>query len=57
MEEFMLKNGVPTYTFHEKEGYMYNRMTGDVTPVHKTKKRKPKYMKVFEGTKEKEQTH
>lgn len=54
LEELLMNHGVPTYTFHEKEGYMYNRMTGEVTPVRKKTKRIPKYMKVIKETKEKE---
>lgn len=49
MEEFLSENGIPSYSYFEKEGIMINRQTGEVTKVSKPKKRFPKYMKVVEG--------
>lgn len=49
MEEWLEKQGVPTYSYYEKEGIMVNRQTGEVTKVEKPKTRIPKYMKVVEG--------
>lgn len=48
-EEFAAENGIPTYSFYEKEGIMVNRQTGEVTKVHRPKTRIPKYMRVVEG--------
>lgn len=50
IEEFLSENGIPSYSFHEKEGIMINRRTGEVIKVSKPKKRLPKYMKVVEGS-------
>lgn len=49
MEEFAAENGIPAYSFYEKEGIMVNRQTGEVTKVRKPKMRIPKYMNVMEG--------
>lgn len=45
--EFMQKEGIPTYTFHEKDGYMVNNITGECTKISKPKKRIPKQFKLF----------
>mgnify|MGYP006926258723 CR=1 FL=1 len=52
MEEFLQKQGVDTYTYHEQEGYMQNNRTGEVTKIFKPKKRVPKYIKVHNKTTE-----
>lgn len=44
--EFLHKEGVPTYTCHEKEGYISNNLTGEVSKLKKAKKRRPKFLKV-----------
>ncbi len=49
MEEFAAENGIPTYSFYEKEGIVVDRQTGEVTKVHKPKTRIPKYMRIMEG--------
>lgn len=49
LEEFMQKEGVPTYTYHKNEGYLYNQMTGETVKVEKSNRRKPKYLKIVEG--------
>lgn len=48
-EAFAAENGIPAYSFYEKEGIMVNRQTGEVTKIHKPKMRIPKYMRVMEG--------
>lgn len=48
MEEFLFNNGVPTYSYYEKEGIMINQQTGEVTKVSKPKKRIPRYIKIVE---------
>lgn len=47
-EKFLSDIGVPTYTYHEKEGYLYSRQTGEVSKIQKAKKRIPKYLKVVD---------
>lgn len=44
--EFLHKERVPTYTCHEKEGYISNNLTGEVIKLKKAKKRRPKSLKV-----------
>ncbi len=51
MEEFMHEQGFPTYTLHEKEGYLYNNLTGKTQKICKPKKRVPKFMSLVEGGK------
>lgn len=51
MEEFMHEQGLPTYTLHEKEGYLYNNLTGKTQKICKPKKRVPKFMSLVEGGK------
>lgn len=52
MEEFIStiddKKQIHTYTYHEKEGYMYDNQTGKTFKVRKPKKRIPKYIKVVQ---------
>ncbi|MCI7304338.1 MAG: hypothetical protein SOR93_09645 [Clostridiales Family XIII bacterium] len=52
MEEWLEKQGVPTYSYYEDKGIMVNRQTGEVAKVEKPKTRVPKYMKVVKGGKE-----
>lgn len=40
------KHQVHTYTIHEKEGYIYDQMTGKTSKLVKPKKRKPPYLSV-----------
>lgn len=46
-EEFLYEHKVPTFTFHEKEGYMQNSLTGEITKISKPKKRIPKYFNTY----------
>ncbi len=46
MEQFFEENGVETFTYHEKEGYIQSNKTGKVTKVSRPKKRVPKQLKI-----------
>lgn len=48
MEGFCQEQGIPTYTLREKEGYMQNNTTGEISRISKPKKRVPKYMTVVD---------
>lgn len=37
---------IQTFTYHEKEGYIYNKNTGRTQKVQKPKRRIPKYIKI-----------
>lgn len=50
-EEFFEKEGIESFTYHEKEGYLQSNKTGIVTKVQKKKKRVPKQFKVVKGGK------
>lgn len=45
--EFLEKEGIPTYTLHEKDGYIVNNITGECRKISKPKKRIPKQFKVL----------
>lgn len=53
MESFIdmvdTEHKIDTYTYHEKEGYLYNKNTGKTIKVTKAKKRKPKYLNTKKG--------
>ena len=44
IDEIDKEGKITTYTYHEKEGYMYDNKTGKTFKVQKPKPRKPKYL-------------
>lgn len=46
MEEFCEKEGIETFSYHEKEGYIQSNKTGKATKVTKPKKRVPKQFRI-----------
>lgn len=49
IDEIDKEHKIDTYTYHEKEGYLYNKNTGKTIKVTKAKKRKPKYLNTKKG--------